>query len=384
MHKLTIAHISDLHLMMDASPVDQQIVLSALFRDIESERNKIGKIDAVFFTGDLVGKGKYAANSHHFISDNFIDPLLRSTGISANRFFMVPGNHDFEQTRLPDTLRLVFENLNTVDLVNKSIDQMDKTPSLWAGFENYNNLRDEFVKAEKIISNHLFAAYRFQFAEKNIGICAINSAWCSSGKPDDYDYGKLLIGQRQLDILTQSVSNCNIKIALLHHPISWLAQFDQIAVQQYLYSSFDAIFFGHNHRADFAALASSAGHTFLSNAGCLYQGRNYFNGYTLASYDFEMSNWNVNVREYYEEKKIFSASERFASGGLAIFNLNGSSIQHADILLPTSEFFETISETINSQLLSSTISDVAPRDLKQIFVVPPLCSVSEKRSEAIV
>ncbi len=358
---------------------DQRVVLDALFKDIELERKSVGSIDAVFFTGDLVGKGKYSSETHNVVSDRFIRPLLKASEIASDRFFMVPGNHDVEQTRLPDALRPVFGNLQNTEAVNGLLDQINSMPYLWAGLENFNKLREKFVASPRIVTNPLFESYRVTIAGRSVGICAINSAWRASGKANDFDYGELLIGQRQLDILSQSVSDCDFKIALLHHPISWLVQFDQSVTYRHLYSNFNAVFFGHNHMADLAAMARPSGKTFLSNAGCLYQGRNYFNGYTLATYDFDSDKWDVKVREYYEERGVFSASERFAPGGTATFNLGGASAQAAELLLPTQEFLETITETINSQLLSSTISDIAPRNLKQLFVAPQLCTISEKK-----
>lgn len=364
---------------MDSHLLDQQVVLEALFKDLSTERTTGKTFDAIFFTGDLVGKGKYSKNTQEIVSTKFLEPLLTSAGVQNDRFFLVPGNHDFNQEKLPPFLRPSFDQIKSNESANQLIDQLSTMPYLWAGFEDFNALRETFVRAPRIISNALFESYKISVGTKKIGICAINSSWRATGKPDDHDYGKLVIGQRQLDLLTQSISDCDAKLALVHHPISWLVQFDQSMAYRHLYNHFDGVFFGHNHMADLSSTARPSGRTFLSNAGCLYQGRSYFNGYSITTVDLDSFEWEVRVREYYQERESFSASERFAPGGFASFSLKNTALPSSELYLPTEEFLTSVADAINSQLLSSTVSDIAPKNIKQLFVMPPLCSISEKK-----
>ncbi|WP_081057635.1 metallophosphoesterase [Burkholderia diffusa] len=378
MKKITIIHLSDLHLM-DSVLQDQQIVLDALFEDIATEREKSDGIDAIFFTGDLVGKGRYSGNARENVVEKFVKPLLDASRISPTNFFITPGNHDVDQSKLTDILRSGLDNLKNVDQVNKLIDEIDLQPYLWMGFDNFNSLRDEIVLADRRIKTPLFESYATKLNGFNVGVCAVNSAWRSSGRSEDYDYGKLLIGERQIDILSRSIADCEIKFAIFHHPLHWLTQFDQAIVQRQILRKFDGVFYGHNHSTDMSAIARPTGKTFVSNAGCLYQDRRYFNGYSIISLEPTIQRWTARVREYFEERQVFAPSERFSDGGHVAFNLSDEKEVSRDLDLPTQDFVQAVTDSVNSQLLSSSISDVAPKDLTQLFVIPPLCSTSEKK-----
>lgn len=378
MKTISLLHLSDLHLM-NALYEDQRVVLDALFRDLAIQRSTLGPVDAIFFTGDLVGKGTFTPAIVDSIYDKLFSPILKESGAADDRIFIAPGNHDVEQSKRSQLAKLAIESLKTVEDVNRTLDDPFSVAALSAAFESYGTIRDKFVKSERLLSNGLYESYQMVIHGKRIGIAAINSAWCASGKSENADYGKLLIGGRQIEQLARSIKDCDLKLALLHHPFPWLAEFDQSNVQRKIYDGFDGVFFGHNHHSDILSLARPSGKIFVSNAGCLYQGRGYFNSYSIIKIDLETLQWRVYVREYYEDRETFGPSERFAPGGTQEYDMSGAKGQEAVNSLPTEEFLTAVTEAANSQLLSTSISDVAPRNLTQLFVVPPLHTVSERQ-----
>lgn len=378
MSSLSILHVSDLHIS-DSIFVDQQIVLAALIKDVEMQRKNGVVIDLIVFSGDLVAKGNYSEENQRLVEVEFFTPLLKASGLSRDRVFLVPGNHDLETKKIPSSLRPSFDALNNLSQVNQMIDGVESYPFFWTGFSSYNALERRVCEADPVFKNDLFSAYLVEVNGLKVGVCCINSAWRATGAPNDGDYGRLLVGQRQIDKLLSFVSDCQVKIAVLHHPLNWLALFDQASVQQQIFREFDGVFYGHNHSADSLQIAGPQYSTFVSNAGCLYQSREWFNGYSIVRYDADSSVWNVRVREFYEKRNAFDVSTRFCENGESAFSVKKDRSGMQLVTFPSSDYITAIQESVNGHLLTSSISEIAPKSLRSIFVQPPLSYMSERQ-----
>jgi len=53
----------------------------------------------------------------------------------------------------------------------------------------------------------------------DVGVACLNTAWRTTGEPDDIDYGNLLIGERAIRSCLEDIKNCAVKIAVFHHPL---------------------------------------------------------------------------------------------------------------------------------------------------------------------
>jgi len=377
MKKMKLLHLSDLHLSK-AHEHDQGIVLAALFNDVR-ELSRKGQIDAILFTGDLIAKGKYSTDSADYIKRIFLTPLLAAAKLPSNKLFLCPGNHDVDVAAADPMLQSVYSSFKGSADVNQLIDSVELRPYYWTQLKSYNNCLLQFGLSVPIISNDLFRSYCIQINDVKLGVACLNSAWRSSGKANDEDYGKLLISERQVELLHSSIADADLKIALVHHGLDYLAPFDKPAVQRSIYRNFDALLHGHNHSGDALGVATSLSRVFISNAGCLYQNRDYFNAYTLLDVSLENSqvNWTVSVREYFENRREFDLSLRFAPSGTTEITVSKNNL--ALDLLPTASYLDTVSEKTNSQLLSFSASDIAPKNLHGIFVEPRLSLTSEKK-----
>src|SRR5512136_1761631 len=94
MTQITWLHLSDLHFKSGRQfeEFNQKIVLEALWRDIERHINQGLKPDFVVFTGDAAYHG--VKDEYDLAVKYFFDPILKVTGLSKDRLFLVPGNHD--------------------------------------------------------------------------------------------------------------------------------------------------------------------------------------------------------------------------------------------------------------------------------------------------
>ncbi|MBD8658437.1 metallophosphoesterase [Oxalobacteraceae sp. CFBP 13730] len=374
---MRIVHLSDLHLS-NASISDQSIVLKALFADLR-RLSEESPIDIVVFTGDLVAKGEFSTETLALVRDTFVIPVGHAANISPSRFFLVPGNHDVNQKKRTNLLNPVIEACTSKDKVNNLLDQMDDHEQLLSQMKDFNEIFTSLMQSTPTYSDALCRTYTVNVNGIEVGVACLNSAWKSSGQSGDKDYGNLLVGERQVEKAANSLSHCQIKLALIHHPLDWLTTFDKPSVMKLIYSKFDALLHGHNHTSDAISVASSTATTFISNAGCLYQHRDYFNGFSVLDV-FSNSNglvWTVKAREYYDNRREFDIAPRFAENGTKQYIVLKSN--SLSIVVPSQLYLEAVDEKVNSKLLSYVASDSAPKSIQQIFVDPALSYVSESK-----
>jgi len=93
---LTWLHLSDWH--QHGKDFDRKVVLDALKRDIENRSEispTLANLDFFFFTGDLANFGIEA--EYNTAQTEFLEPVHKATGVSIERVFIIPGNHDIDR-----------------------------------------------------------------------------------------------------------------------------------------------------------------------------------------------------------------------------------------------------------------------------------------------
>jgi predicted MPP superfamily phosphohydrolase len=379
--QMRILHLSDLHLQT-ASLRDQRIVLKALFYDIREDIKANGPIDLVFFTGDLIAKGAYTPDNMAAVITEFIDPLFAAANISGEQFFIVPGNHDVDLKSQSGILSAAQKLLTTNDEISKYLEEACQTLSPKTGLEGFTRLTTDVVKTQAVLENTHYRAYKVKIGLITVGIGALNSAWRATGSASDGDYGALIVGGKQLDEVISALDGCDLKLALMHHPVAWMSVKDSRYIHRQLLLHFDALFHGHNHEADAQTISGTSNNYFVSNAGCLYQSREYFNGYCVVSCDASAKEWEIRAREYIEVRQVFDKSLRFGPDGKIVFIRAARTALSTAPVLPSDEFIEALQESVNGHLLSALVSDVAPSTLRSIFVDPPISKVSTRQVTA--
>lgn len=316
---MRILHLSDLHIDKNLIQ-DQRIVLRALFSDLAQEVIKNGEFDLVVFTGDLIAKGAYTEDNIELAINEFICPLIAAARIDKSKFFMVPGNHDVDLKSQSGILAKAQRSLAGNEEISNHLSEVIQPDGLKNGFEKFNKLYNDYVKAPSLVNNSHYRSYVLTLGSLKVGIAALNSAWRSTGAAHDGDYGKLLIGVKQIEDVLESLQDVDIRLALLHHPINWLIPKETQQLHRQLLLHFDALFHGHNHESDAQFIYGSSNNYFISNSGCLYQSRDYFNGYCICTFQEQQRSWELRAREYIETRQVFDVSLRFAPNGIAAFS----------------------------------------------------------------
>ena len=86
-------HLSDFH-FKETEKWSQDVVLHSLLTDVSNRYSNHDPIDFIFITGDLAFSGKC---EEYLIVEDFLNQLLKNTGVPADRLLIVPGNHDINR-----------------------------------------------------------------------------------------------------------------------------------------------------------------------------------------------------------------------------------------------------------------------------------------------
>src|SRR5574341_34181 len=207
------------------------------------------KIDLILVTGDLIDRGGtgFVSRTSCFetFENAFAMPLLRELSVSRDRLYFVPGNHDVwrdNDSKVSEVgLRQI---LNGIDEVNKYVD---------GGSQEGIKRILPFKKFEKSFYNshgncslsNYQSLFRVNIDSQKVGVACLNTSWRSY--EDGKDRHNLLVGERQITSAKTFFKDTSINIALLHHPIDWLADFDRRCVEPLVENTFHLVFCGHIH-----------------------------------------------------------------------------------------------------------------------------------------
>lgn len=381
MGKVTILHISDFH-WSEAKRADMAIVVEALCRDLEELRRDDVRPDIVVFTGDLVEAGE-EKTSFDLADDALFAKVLSSTGLQSNRLFVAPGNHDIARSLVRDNELLeagTRSMLTGENSTNKFIDDLQAGNAV----NRLSVMRLDNFEAYVASTNYVTATtntplvktYVIDAAGYKIGLACFNTAWRASGEKDDVDRHKLLLGERNVDHAVRDLESADIRIAAFHHPLDWLAGFDEMAVASRMYSAFDLLMFGHNHQSFPEARITPVGWSVFSQAGCLYQRRGYFNGYQVVCLDPDVEQAEFVIRTYFDSpRRSFAPAVNICANGrlslpFKLHNARGGRHPRVERVLreARSQIRATASEHMN---LTERDSDKS-FEVKEAFVCPPL------------
>jgi predicted MPP superfamily phosphohydrolase len=378
---MKILHLSDLHI--DTNHLrNQRVVLNALFSDIRNEVCNKGAFDLIFFTGDLIAKGAYSQENIDAAKEEFLAPLFVAANVGVERFYIVPGNHDVNLKLQSKNLARSRETLTSTEAQTEYLDEATLPNTTATGLEQFNDLVSSLGRTSPAFGNNHYRAFKLRLGSINIGIAEINTSWCATGADSDGDYGKLLVSGKQIDEIVRALDGADLKLALMHHPISWMRLKDSRNLHRQLLLHFDGLFHGHNHEPDAQSISGTSNNYFVSNAGCLYQSREYFNGYCITTFDHVTQRWEVDAREYIEARQCFDKALRFGPDGQTTFFRQRSTGAQNVPVLPSDEYIEALHASFNGHLLSTLVSSVAPPSLRSIFVDPPISKVSPRQFSA--
>ncbi len=282
-------HLSDLHLR-SSQKYDAVLVLDGLLKLLQKDTNieEFRPIDAVFFTGDIAFSGK---TEEYAQAMSFLERLAQTAKIPRECMFIVPGNHDLDRSLILPGLRPSIDSHERSDEAFES----DGTIALLSEkFGAYKKLAKEFPGAA-LHGERLFLSRIAEINGHRVGVVGLNTAWLSTA---DSDRETLVVGRR---LLHEALAHVNSKspevvFALMHHPVSWLAEFERQSTDATLQSDAegaDVILRGHEHSDDIRQVQAGPGRAVYLSAGALYDEARYPKTCMLGSWDAENLRFRV-------------------------------------------------------------------------------------------
>jgi tetratricopeptide (TPR) repeat protein len=140
----------------------------------------------------------------------------------------------------------------------------------------------------------------YKIDDMKISLLGLNSAWmCGRRKNPNGeidDKGVTIIGEPQIHDPLEAISTSDIKIAVMHHPFEFLADFECSQIEKSLRSGCNFILRGHQHNPKVEVAHSTDGDSTVIPAGACYDRRTYANAYNFVHLDFKSGRGVVFLR----------------------------------------------------------------------------------------
>lgn len=252
-------HLSDIHFGNPniSHQWDQRLVLDSLHRDIERrEERNIPKPEVLLVTGDIAFSGKAEQYAEAGV---WLDKVVATLGISRERIYLVPGNHDVDRNvdRTDRNLgRLMRALREGDDLLDDALDNANDRALLASRMSAYLAFASQYPSVQA--PDPLFWTNTFVSAQGfPVRLIGLPTPLLAAG---DVDRGKLRLGKKTLaSTLNEAQSDHELVLVLTHHPLrgGWLA--DQADVDNWVRNRAHVHLFGHVHEADSEMARSGSG-----------------------------------------------------------------------------------------------------------------------------
>lgn len=282
---IKIIHISDFHLENETPSHEKKTIINALVEDL---KKNVDENSILFFTGDLIDKGGvFFANKEEAFQafeTLFIEPILDANPVLKGRFFVVPGNHDVYRNKIDKYseagIKLELESVNSLD----AFIQANRTSLRYLErLEDYKKWEKKFYeKYNSKVSTNFDTTFKLDINKYKVGITCLNSSWLCK---DESDKENIMLGKNQIENSLAEMEDCQVKLALVHHPIEFFKEFDRESIKPIICRNYDILFTGHVHELASSYTQDLSGNIFISIANSTIaespKERKYVNGYTI-------------------------------------------------------------------------------------------------------
>ena len=302
-HQLRWLHLSDFHLKSNEK-WSQDVVLKSLLTDISNRFTDGKPLDFLFLTGDLAFSGQH---EEYLVVEDFLDQLLSATGVPANRLLMVPGNHDIDRNVEEDAFagaRITLKNSIEVD---RFFGNEGRRRTLFRRQSAFREFANRLTKRDRYTDSSHYHSAQHNLQGLNVSVLLVDSSWLSKGGKSDSH--SILVGERQLIDLSHTLSKQTFTIALMHHPLDWLAPFEHAAIKNLLANHCHLLFRGHVHEDSIETISTSRNHMKVFTAGASYESRLSANCYGYGAIDLHTGDGKCIIHRYRNDSKTWEKQE---------------------------------------------------------------------------
>jgi predicted MPP superfamily phosphohydrolase/energy-coupling factor transporter ATP-binding protein EcfA2 len=324
-------HLSDFHFRSDQQ-WEQRPILEALLREL-GDLDHDERPDLVFLTGDIAHRGKRAEYEQ---AERFFAQLAETLELDPReRFFVVPGNHDVDRSAIGPGDKPILDQIKSQRELANVLGHRQTRELLGARLKEFYAFSERLLGSARALS--LTRPWRGELVDLDglaVGVLSLNSAWASSSAEDR---GRLLIGEHQLRDALDQLPSVPITVALAHHPLSALRDFDEGRCREQLQSLPGLTFLlrGHLHENATSSMLTPTGWLIETAAGAVYTNDDWPKRYLRASVDRHKGIVRFALRRYSERAQGFwttdSESYQGAEDGVVSLPLPQEPTQTADV-----------------------------------------------------
>ncbi len=309
---ITWLHLSDLH-FRESTQWEMDIVLNALRRDVlQKLADEDLRPDMIFATGDIAYSG---ASQEYSRAQSYFEKISTELDIQdSSRWFIVPGNHDVDRHQISDPVRKLLERQAAPTDVNTILCSADFIRLFTKRQQEFFLFARRFLgKSCTLSEERPWAAHSLAINNIKLSVLSLNSAWTAEG--GTLDQGRILLGEYQVrNTLMEAASHgSDIQIALLHHPLSWLRDFDQAQAEALLFGPGGVQFLlrGHLHSSQIRQLASPDARCLEIAAGACWDGARFPHGITVVQLNLETGRGTIHLWRFSPEGRGFWKRDNF-------------------------------------------------------------------------
>lgn len=381
-----IIHISDFHL--DSYPIStpKKRLVEALILDLEKQIIDTSKC-IIAISGDLIDKGGYKfssiKNAFESFKKVFIHELSEKLSIKKEQFFFVPGNHDIDRNKIDCIVESgIAKEVSTLDGINKFIIDNRKKSKYLDRIEDYKLFERGYydnLNIKKELSNFDSCF----LTDNNVGVACFNSVWRSSNENDN---GQLILGEKQVEFAIDFLKDANVRIAIMHNPLTDLVECDLEKVKPILYRNFDVLLIGHKHFVDIEYTKNFHGSLLScqSNASVAdFSDDKYQNGYAIINF-IKGGNTIIQYRKYLPDfvKFVSNTDVGTDDGCISIVYPDEKQIYRSAIIDKALDTLRNVRfENVNEHLFTYGLDPSIPCRINDLFVEPTITNIPETHSD---
>ncbi len=276
---IRILHLSDIH-FRGAKSWDADPVLRALARFVGTEVENGLAPDLVVVTGDLAHAG---VPDDYALAREWLEielwPALPE-GLPRDRLLLVPGNHDVDRSKVRKGVQMRQDALlsgRSQEDIAELLDDEDERGSLLRRHTAYLEFVGDWLEEPQALP---WWQRIIEIRGRRLHVAGLDSAWMACG---DEDRGRLLLGRYQLTQTVETVQaeEADWRVALIHHPWDYLAEFDSHKARSTIHQHRDLVLRGHLHEplSERVLPPDPARGCLELAAGCLYENSDYPNAF---------------------------------------------------------------------------------------------------------
>lgn len=282
-YRLRILHISDLHERgpREKEPWRKRRMFGDAWERNLAELVQDGPFDLICFTGDVADWGQPGEYAQ---ATDFCYGLLDRLRVSAERLFVIPGNHDIMrkvETEVWEKMRMLLSaGIDPLDFsrwmngIGSAPPGMDSSwpERILTRQSAYRQWVRDILKRPELAPEGLGyrASVQIDTWPFPIHVLGLDTAWLCG---DDSDKNHLWLTENQL-MTHASAPDGNLvtglRLALMHHPFQELA--DEVQIRRRMGEVADLVLRGHLHETEIETWADPDRKLRQAAAGCLYEG----------------------------------------------------------------------------------------------------------------